>query len=422
MRQVLAILRDSYHEAIARRSLVVMIVLSTLPILFFSSLEFEEATIAEGVESQVAELESNLVPRSLEDSDKLRLTEVTAAADTPGPLAPWSAAVAEGWVFQIQGDLSLADDRRRRWMRGWARRNSQPWDEDDGWTRFLTLYFTERGCSAVEVQESDGLIAVAVTAESTEAIAGGHRLRMLWGAWGVELQELSAGRLLVGLQSAMALGLVGFIGILLAIVLTAALIPNMLEKGTLDLMLARPIGRTKPLLSKFVGGLWFVAILGTYAITGSWLALRVATGYGSAWVLIAIPAMVGAFAVLYSVSALVGVLTRSTLNGILAACGVWFLSTLIEGGRNLVATFGRELSPWVGEALETVYWIFPKLGAFDALVVETLSAAELPTGAGASPFDELGPPVDLPWAIGTTMAFAAVMLTLAIWVFRRRDY
>src|SRR5262249_29957069 len=63
--------------------------------------------------------------------------------------------------------------------------------------------------------------------------------------------------------------IVGMVGatitILVSIIITAFFIPNMLRKGTVDMLVVKPIHRTTLLMYKFVGGLIFMLLNTTVA-------------------------------------------------------------------------------------------------------------------------------------------------------------
>src|SRR5262249_46089523 len=93
-------------------------------------------------------------------------------------------------------------------------------------------------------------------------------------------------------------------------------IPNMLRKGTVDLLLVKPIHRSSLLLYKYVGGLTFIFLNTVLAITGVWLALGLRSGFWSPGFLLVILVITFFFAILYAVSTLFGVLTQSPITAI----------------------------------------------------------------------------------------------------------
>src|SRR5205823_1792028 len=67
----------------------------------------------------------------------------------------------------------------------------------------------------------------------------------------------------------------GTMVLLVAMIITSFFIPNMLRKGSVDLLISKPLGRTQLLLYKYVGGMTFVFILSVFTIGGIWFVLAV---------------------------------------------------------------------------------------------------------------------------------------------------
>ena len=115
----------------------------------------------------------------------------------------------------------------------------------------------------------------------------------------------------------------GWIGVLAGVVITAFFIPNMLRKGTIDLLLAKPVRRWSLLLYKYVGGLSFVFLNTVFVVGGLWLVLGLRTGIWGPGFLISILAITFFFAILYSVSTFFALITRSPIVAILMTVVVW---------------------------------------------------------------------------------------------------
>jgi ABC-type transport system involved in multi-copper enzyme maturation permease subunit len=122
-----------------------------------------------------------------------------------------------------------------------------------------------------------------------------------------------------------------WVAVLLGIVVTAFFLPNMLRKGTIDLLLVKPISRGMLLFYKYLGGLTFMFLITAYAIGGIWFALGIRSGFWANGALLMIFTLTFFFAILYAISTLVGVVTRSVVMcilltvvtyGILAAVGL----------------------------------------------------------------------------------------------------
>jgi ABC-type transport system involved in multi-copper enzyme maturation permease subunit len=106
---------------------------------------------------------------------------------------------------------------------------------------------------------------------------------------------------------------VGAIGIMIAILVTAPIIPQMFDPGSLHLLLSKPISRWLLFLSKFVGGCAFIMIGATYLIGGLWLILGTRFGVWDVNILLSIPIYQFVFAIYYSVSSLIGIVWRSPI-------------------------------------------------------------------------------------------------------------
>lgn len=114
--------------------------------------------------------------------------------------------------------------------------------------------------------------------------------------------------------------LLGFALIFLGILVTASIVPEMLEPGSLHLLLSKPISRTLLLLSKFVGGCAFVFLCVCQIVVGLWLIAGFRLDIWNARILWCIPVAVFLFAVFYSVSTLAGLRWRSPILSIGVTC------------------------------------------------------------------------------------------------------
>jgi ABC-type transport system involved in multi-copper enzyme maturation permease subunit len=114
--------------------------------------------------------------------------------------------------------------------------------------------------------------------------------------------------------------LLGFALIFLGILVTASIVPDMLQPGSLHLLLSKPISRTMLLLSKFVGGCAFVFLCVCQLVFGLWLIAGFRLDIWNARILWCIPVAVFLFAVFFSVSVLAGLRWRSPILSIGVTC------------------------------------------------------------------------------------------------------
>lgn len=128
--------------------------------------------------------------------------------------------------------------------------------------------------------------------------------------------------------------LLGFAVIFLGILVTASIIPEMLQPGSLHLLLSKPVSRTMLLLAKFVGGCAFVFLCVCQLVIGLWLIAGFRLDIWNARVLWCIPVAVFLFAVFFSVSVLAGLRWRSPILAIGVTCifGAFVLVIGFVGG------------------------------------------------------------------------------------------
>ncbi len=110
--------------------------------------------------------------------------------------------------------------------------------------------------------------------------------------------------------------LLGFALVFLGILVTASIIPDMLQPGSLHLLLSKPVSRSMLLLSKFVGGCAFVFLCVVQLIVGLYLVAGLRLDVWNIRLLWCIPVSVFLFAVFYSVSTVAGLRWRSPILAI----------------------------------------------------------------------------------------------------------
>ena len=111
----------------------------------------------------------------------------------------------------------------------------------------------------------------------------------------------------------------------LALISTASIFPELMAGGSIDLYLSRPIGRFRLFLTKYVGGLLFVLLQVTVFAAGCYLVFGLRAGQWRPNLFLIVPLAGLLFSYLFAVCVLVGVLTRSTLAAILVTCVFWVL-------------------------------------------------------------------------------------------------
>jgi ABC-type transport system involved in multi-copper enzyme maturation permease subunit len=441
MKQFRAILVDSLHESADRKSLLVLLILSALLVLFVGGISFQTDGPESVLEEQATKI--GLFSRGggifnwFAVRVDLKVGDIKLVTTDEGWRPDLNGGHAVTLTFKDEKELDgFVRSARANEERLASRREGRPYVEPpanvpvtpQNRLRCLEVRFERVGYGHVQarlLQADPPTFRVAVRTDYPHELGGASHMTMFYGGLVVPLPpQISVAEMVVHIQLMMANVFGGFIGVLVAIMTCSGFVPSMLQKGTLDLVLARPVGRGRLLLYKYVGGLWFVFILATVVVGGCWLAITLRTGYANPWFLATILTIVASFAAIYAVSVLVGVLTRSGTVAALVAIFVWGTSeTLIAIRTNLKRAFVGQMVPqWLQSTLDVMYGFAPKTGDLMSLNTHFLSRSHLSETAYQRAFAGQIPKVDWLWSMGTTAAFTAAMLLLAIWFFRRRDY
>ncbi len=104
------------------------------------------------------------------------------------------------------------------------------------------------------------------------------------------------------LQKLLATGIGGTILLLICVVVTAGFVPSMLRRGTLELLLVRPVRRWQLILGKYAAALLFVAGLLGLLVAATWLVTGIVAGIWNPGILLAVTSLLLFFALLLAVS------------------------------------------------------------------------------------------------------------------------
>jgi ABC-type transport system involved in multi-copper enzyme maturation permease subunit len=297
---------------------------------------------------------------------------------------------------------------------------------------FIAYQFDVHGGMAATVKRvTEGVPEPTYAFDVTTATGSGvrgwpHRTKIFFGTVTVSKQA-PIGKTLYNIEDQVINGLGAGVALLIGVIITAFFIPNMLRKGSLDLIISKPIGRTPLLIYKYVGGLTFIFLVSTFTVGGVWLVLALRSGYWDPTFLVLIPILTFSFAILYSVSVLLGVLTRSPIVAMLGTIAFMFLLWLVGWGKRIVDLMnvegGEERMPgWLESIINAANTVLPRYKDLDTITSKLIMDGTLTPAEArfASPVSLLDYP-DLTTTIGTSLAFIAVMLALACWRFKRRD-
>jgi ABC-type transport system involved in multi-copper enzyme maturation permease subunit len=211
------------------------------------------------------------------------------------------------------------------------------------------------------------------------------------------------------LQTALAM-LTATVGLVLALMATSTLFPTMLQKGSIDLLLCRPIPRWFVITARFIGGVSIMAFNAAYLFFGIWVVLGWKSGIWNQGFPLSAVLAVFAFITLFSVVMLVSVTTESAPAGLLIAFTMLIFSPILAAHERITPAFSSEL---YRQIFRSMYWVLPKpaetIGAMQRLILE-------------APLEMFKRPLDLNWVLGSSAAFALVCYVATMVYFSRKDY
>jgi ABC-type transport system involved in multi-copper enzyme maturation permease subunit len=126
---------------------------------------------------------------------------------------------------------------------------------------------------------------------------------------------------------------------ILAIISTGEIFPDLMTSGSIDLFVSKPISRLRLFITEYAAGLWFVALQVTIFSAACFLVIGLRGGVWEPGLFLAVPIMVCFFSYLFSVCVLLGVVTRSTVAAILLTLLFWFFVGSVGTAENWVLMF-----------------------------------------------------------------------------------
>ncbi len=217
------------------------------------------------------------------------------------------------------------------------------------------------------------------------------------------------------------------LGLLLALIWTAGLLPGFLDPRHLAVLLSKPAARWRLLVGKYLSVVLLVGVYATVFVSSTWLALGWRTGVWTADYWWCVPLSVMHFAVFFAFSTAVAVLLRSTAASILATLGFWLVCWGTNFGRHAMlasayeAAGGQVDARWNG-LIELSYWVLPKPADLGWLLQRQLSAesvfAPLAEFTSVSGHGDLS----LGLSVASSLAFLVIALAAAAHSFTQVDY
>ncbi len=346
MKPYLAVIKDSFREAWASRVLWILLVLITLFLLAILPLSWtRQLTVG---------LRRDDVRNASQFVEKIK----GGLSTTDGPAVHYIASRLNGDLksgiqayapssdrpspqdYKLQRDVIAAVDDlvlQRDFFRSdiWSRESLN--SEAKG--------LIDRGIDQLSGNELQRLNRLALESTFPEQIRPRPSQSVLFRylVWDiaepVRLREDQLDRTIRSIVAAFISIVAGMFGVFAGILVTAPIIPNTFDSGSISLLLSKPISRPLLFLAKFFGGCWFVLINAAYLIAGLWLlmGLRFDIWYNN--LLLCIPIFLFLFVIYYSVSASAGLIWRNTVVCIAVTVLFWFACVMVGTAKQMVEMF-----------------------------------------------------------------------------------
>ncbi len=475
--QFLAFLKDSYREARSGWMLQIMLVLASLLILLVASIGFRPITVQDKLAAPLRIMTrfmaSNREAYEGMGQPEFSIENVVATQ----PQAEWRSDYEFDFVVTCPSAKEMRKARAaqglpttsqevRRFLKGGLSDfttvtvQEPPLPPDAG--AFLAIGGGALVANPPWAAPQERYHVKAIGNRVDDPLAWPHQVSVLF-FYEVPLLHVSTRDGAYYIEKWLVNRIGSWLALFVSVIITAGFIPSMMGKGSLDLLISKPIGRTRLLTYKYIGGLIFVLLLTAFAVTGVWLMIGLRTGLWSANFLAIIPILTFYFAVLYAVSTFAAVLTRSTIVAILATglawglfWGVGKLNNGVENREQAVAAdklagFGpsavpdeeqsdepdidaavRRLDPdaplwgvvpkWLFAPIKLVHAATPRTYQIDDRLSRVIAEGVL------TPYQlkkaGYGKPARTSWVEMTSvsLAFIAFILALSCWRFSSRDY
>ena len=193
-------------------------------------------------------------------------------------------------------------------------------------------------------------------------------------------------------------------GLFISIFSVSNFIPQMVERGNIDLLLSKPVSRAQIILGKFFGGTAMVFVNIAYLIVGIWILIGLKFNDWESSFLLAIFTITFAFALLYSLIILIGIVTKSSVISMVISYVIFFIVSPILALRDSIITFINNNA--IKYILEFLHFIIPQTSELSTIT------SDLAAGNSLMSIE--------PIIISSLLLI--LILTIGIIIFSKKDY
>ncbi|MDP4220763.1 MAG: ABC transporter permease subunit [Bacteroidota bacterium] len=196
-----------------------------------------------------------------------------------------------------------------------------------------------------------------------------------------------------------------FMTVCVGIFATTGFITSQMEKGTIDLLLSKPVPRWLYIIGRYIGSLTIILLEVTWFVVGMWVVVSLSTGAWHVAFLSSIFFIMLGFAGIYSIVVLISVLSRSSALSIVIGIGLYFISGLISLGRGIEKVVSTDSKSTLSYIADVLYYVFPQTSDMSGNMKNAI----------------LGNPVE--WMpVVLIVALTAVYVSVSVYAFNKKQF
>lgn len=169
-----------------------------------------------------------------------------------------------------------------------------------------------------------------------ERFPGGSKITFFFGTYDFPLRGMNISDFVLTIQQPLIQFVVGWVGVIIAIIITANFIPGMLVNGGIELVLSKQISRWTLWLGRFFGASLFFALISAIFLVSSSFILYLQSGVFTGFLLLSWFPLMLVFFLVYSVSAFTGTFLENNLLSIIIALLAWMGATVLQSAEGVV--------------------------------------------------------------------------------------
>jgi ABC-type transport system involved in multi-copper enzyme maturation permease subunit len=332
MRPYLAIIKDSFRAALASQVLYVLLGIIVLVLAAISPLHIREA------------LDTEIQIENIDDLSKIaeRLVERKDDPDRPGAKRIWDSLpqdVQDNTIKNLEEDKETGEEKSGESKSAFRYFDlvealnevitDRSFYQEQDWDGKLDIEasdLTEIGVDKLTDDQASRLNRILIGRELSVGAGSQSALGLYYAVWQMDTIGQTHQEFATTVTSVLPYFFDKFVlslGLLIAILVTANIIPDTFEPGSLNLLLSKPISRSGLFIAKFIGGCAFVALCASLLFVGLWIWMGFGLRIWDRASLISIPLYILVFAIYYSVSAFAGLVWKSVILSIVATAAFW---------------------------------------------------------------------------------------------------